>query len=77
MYHFPSVFHNFPFLAFFTMCMFFPICVYVCPVCNMCLEYPVSGLLLYTAWMCSLYLMLKVCLVWPTYLFGQSKQLNW
>jgi hypothetical protein len=50
---------------------------YVCPVLNIWFAYPVLVLLLLISCMCSLYLVLNVLPVYPTYFSGQSMHFIW
>lgn len=75
--HLSSVFNTLYFLAFIFMCMMlFSTCTYVCLLPNMCLECPVSGLLLRIVWMCSLYFVLNVRPALPIQLLSSPNSLT-
>jgi hypothetical protein len=77
MWYFSKVFKCLPFLPVLMMSIVSVIVPYVCPIFIVWFEYPELLLLLLMVWMCSLYLILNVLPVWPTYFNGQCRHLIW
>jgi hypothetical protein len=71
------VFRCFPFLTVFKTFTVSVILSYVCPMFNICFEYPELLLLFLIDCMFSLYLVLNVQSVCPIYINGQSMHLIW
>jgi hypothetical protein len=67
------VFKYCPFLFVSITSIVFCIVPYVCPVFNMCSEYPVLLLLCLMSFICSFYLVLNLLPVCPMYSIGQSR----
>jgi hypothetical protein len=77
MWYLSKVFKCLPILPILMTSIVSVIVPYVWPVLNIWFECPEFALLLLIAWMCSLYLVLNVLPVWPTYFNGQSRHFIW